>query len=126
MLWVPFPKAFEFRSPRKDFPWRKPVQQVATVEFFDPLHECIELRGAMTCKRQAPPLDFQHMLIPRLDPAAIDHIALDRGRFCDQGRKASPIADAKDEYSVGVHERVILELSKRLPIRGELCNEVSC
>jgi hypothetical protein len=45
------------------------VQQVATVEFFDPLRECIEFRGAMTRERQAPPLDFQHMLIPRLDPA---------------------------------------------------------
>src|SRR5947207_13478398 len=74
MLRVPSPKAFEFRSPRKDFPRSKPIQQVATVEFFDPLHECIELRGAMTCERQAPPLNFQHMLIPRLDPAAIDYI----------------------------------------------------
>src|SRR5882762_3138595 len=97
MLWVPFPKAFEFRSPRKDLPWRQPVQQVATVEFFDPLHECIELRSAMARKRQASSLDFQHMLIPRLDPAAIDHVALDLGGLCDQRRKASPVADSKNE-----------------------------
>jgi hypothetical protein len=32
----------------------------------------------MACKRQAPTLDFQHMLIPRLDPAAIDRVILER------------------------------------------------
>src|ERR1700730_14159149 len=126
MIRVPYPQVLEFRSPREYLPWRQPVQQVATVEFFDPLHDCIEFRGAMACKRQAPPLDFQHMLIPRLDPAAIDHITLDLGRLCDHRCEASPIADSKDEYSVGIHERQFFELPKPLPIRSEFCNEVRC
>src|SRR5450631_2665836 len=87
-LRVPFPQTFEFRSPRKDLPWRKPVQQVATVEFFGPLHECIEFRGTMTCKGQAPSLDFQHMLIPRLDPAAIEDPAISSG--CPSPSDATP------------------------------------
>jgi len=60
------------------------------------------------------------MLIPRLDPAAVHHVALDLCALCDQRRKVSPVAESKDEYPVGIDERVILELAKRLPIRGEL------
>src|SRR5205823_12670806 len=91
-------------------------------------HHLDDFFMTFTHQREAPPLDLEHVLEPGLVPTAdlnvAAHLLLFGGRFGNQRRKATAVADSKNENAVGIDELVIFQHPKSSPITAELRLEI--
>src|SRR5215469_11809221 len=78
----------------------------------------------MTRESQAAPLYLQHVLEPRLDPAAIDDVTLHRQPFCNQRCKPAAVAHAEKENLVAIDKGIVPEMPKGLTVCGQLRGEI--
>ena len=106
------PQRRELRVLAQDFIDRFVLDQPIMIKRRRVFHASVYFGGRLTHQGESAPLDFEHVLEPRLHPTAdcdvTLHLCLLGGRFRNQRRESAAIADTKDVNLIGVDEVVIL------------------
>src|SRR6266516_7064228 len=106
------PKRRELRVLAQDFIDRYVLAQLIMIKRRRAFHASVYFGGRLSHQGESAPLDFEHVLEPRLHPTAdcevTAYLCLLGGRFRNQRRESAAIADTEDVNLIGVDEVIIL------------------